>query len=246
MKLTEIKDLKLAYHSSLNPRLWVRQGDEFILKPKVKEKLIEIANKFAESLMLVEPMLTEYVITGSNANFNWTKQSDLDIHLLIDAERLKNCKTCKVDSEDCLQAKKTLWNDRHDITIYDIPVEVYVTTAAEKLVQDAGTYSLSKDMWIKKPQKKEISIDAEQIKAKATEISKEIDQLIDQKSDDEAVIKELLDKISRMRQAGISSAGEFSVENLAFKALRNNGYIDKIRTYAVKAQDDVLSLKDDK
>jgi hypothetical protein len=45
-----------------------------------------------------------------------------------------------------------------------------------------------------------------------------------------------------MRRSGLEKAGEYSVENLTFKALRNNGYIDKIRNYSVSATDKELSL----
>jgi predicted nucleotidyltransferase len=239
MKLSEILDPKLSYHETLNKKLW--KADK--LDPKVKTKLMEIARKFVSTLELSDAVIEDYVITGSNCNYNYTKQSDLDIHILVSKDKLKDCKTCKVESEDCLQAKKSLWNDRHEITIYGIPVEVYVTTESEKLVAGAGTYSLLKDEWISKPKKTKVKADAVQVSAKAEEIANEIDQLIDAKSNDEDQIKELTDKISRMRSAGLQDSGEFSIENLTFKALRNNGYIDKIRQYAVKAQDDVLSLK---
>jgi hypothetical protein len=171
--------------------------------------------------------------------------SDLDVHILLDQEKLNSCTNCNVDLEDCLQAKKSLWNDRHDIMIYGHEVEVYVTTAAEKLIADSGTYSLLKDTWIHFPELKNMSIDTEQVKAKAEVIANEIDQVIRSKTDDREDIQDLLDKLSKMRRAGLEKGGEFSVENLTFKALRNNGYIDKIRHYAVKAQDDSLSLKDE-
>jgi len=242
-ELLEKLDLKLAYHDKLNPKIWKRSGDDYVLDPKVKTKLMQIGKKFAESLELNVP-IDDYVITGSNVNYNWTAQSDLDLHLLVKSEDLKSCTTCRVNVEDCLQAKKSLWNDRHEITIYGIPVEVYVTTEEEKLVSDSGTYSLLRDAWEKKPEKRELSLNSITIQAKVKELVAEIDELVDSKSDDERKIRDLLDKIKRMRQAGLSREGEFSVENLTFKALRNNGYIDKIRKYFVKAQDDELSLKE--
>jgi cytidylate kinase len=67
--------------------------------------------------------------------------------------------------------------------------------------------------------------------------------LIDSKTNDPEDIQELLDRISKMRSAGLSREGEFSVENLTFKALRNNGYIQKIRQYQNTAYDNDLSLE---
>jgi len=47
-----------------------------------------------------------------------------------------------------------------------------------------------------------------------------------------------------MRGEGLAREGEFSVENLAFKVLRNMGYLDKIRQAAKDAEDDELTLED--
>jgi hypothetical protein len=46
-----------------------------------------------------------------------------------------------------------------------------------------------------------------------------------------------------MRFAGLKKAGEFSVENLVFKELRNRGYLDKVNDYILSTQDENLSLK---
>jgi hypothetical protein len=45
-----------------------------------------------------------------------------------------------------------------------------------------------------------------------------------------------------MRKAGLAKGGEFSVENLAFKVLRNLGYLDKILGALRNAEDDELTL----
>ena len=46
-----------------------------------------------------------------------------------------------------------------------------------------------------------------------------------------------------MRSSGIRKGGEFSIENLVFKELRNNGYLEKLSTYIVKTKDKSLSLE---
>lgn len=238
MKLLEQLLEQLTYHDQLNSKLW--KGQE--LDIKVKSKLLEITKKFIEYLGLTPEVITDYVITGSNVNFNYTAHSDLDLHVLLDPKKLKSCKMCKVDTEDCLKAKKTLWNDLHDIEIYGIPVELYVTTEGERLVKDAGTYSILKSQWIKQPEKKKIKVDTIQVKAKAAEISSKIEHLIKTKSNDEHEINDLLVKIKRMRAAGLDIGGEFSVENLAWKKLRSDGDLDKLHKYSIRAQDAELSL----
>jgi hypothetical protein len=46
-----------------------------------------------------------------------------------------------------------------------------------------------------------------------------------------------------MRRAGLSKGGEFSVENLAFKVVRNSGYFEKLSDYERNKEDDDLTLE---
>lgn len=240
MKLTElIDDPRLAYHDELNPKLW--SGDE--LDQEVENHLMLITKQFVESLKVPDAAIKDYAFTGSNANYNWTKYSDIDIHVMIDYSQLCADGACQLSTEDCLMAKKSLWNDRHEVTIKGHPVEVYASNAEHSLVQDAGCYSLLRREWIKKPEWREVKLDSATIRAKADELAKEIDQIVGSKTTDVDTIQEITDKLWKYRQSGISRGGEFSVENLVFKALRNNGYVQKIRDYAVRATDRSLSLE---
>ena len=57
-------------------------------------------------------------------------------------------------------------------------------------------------------------------------------------------LKHIKDKIAKMRKNGLEATGEFGVENLAFKVLRNLGYIEKLITAYHQTQDRELSLKE--
>jgi len=48
-------------------------------------------------------------------------------------------------------------------------------------------------------------------------------------------------KILEMRKEGLSRSGEFSVENLVFKKLRNEGYIEKIIELISKAYTNIYN-----
>ena len=50
-------------------------------------------------------------------------------------------------------------------------------------------------------------------------------------------IKRIFKKIKDGRKAGLAREGEFSIENLVFKLLRRNGYIEKIITIRREAYD---------
>jgi hypothetical protein len=45
-----------------------------------------------------------------------------------------------------------------------------------------------------------------------------------------------------MRQSGLEKGGELSLENLAFKYLRNNGYIEKLKETITSSFDKIYSI----
>lgn len=243
-KFMETFEPKISYHSTLNPKIW-EFGDETadVLKSEVKEHLTLIASAFAVALKVPADAIKDIVFTGSNCNYNWTDLSDIDVHLEIVEEQLNGCPDCSINLEDCIQAKKTLWNEQHDITIYGIQVEAYATTKLGGVVGSAGAYSLKFDQWIQLPKKENVTWSSDAIAQKGDEIAKEIDQLVSGKADVSA-LREMNDKLSRMRQSGLETGGEFSLENLVFKALRNNGFVQKLRHAIVTSIDDSLSLRE--
>jgi hypothetical protein len=52
----------------------------------------------------------------------------------------------------------------------------------------------------------------------------------------------LKDKLKKFRQSGLEKGGEYSYENLTFKLLRRNGYIEKILTLKTDMIDKKLSI----
>jgi len=237
-------ELKLAYHDELNPALWDKLHNGYELKPKVDAALLRIANKFIETLKLPSDAVSDIIFTGSNVNYNWTKLSDIDIHVILDLGKV-NCEDCKeFNFNDCLFAKKALWNERHDMEIYGFPVELYAQDGDNETgITDSGSFSIKNNAWIKVPSKHNVKYKASQIKHKVKELANQIDDLTKSGANDATALEELNDKLSRFRRAGLESGGEFSLENLVFKALRNNGYVEKLRDQIMKAQDDELSLK---
>ena len=79
--LTE-EDLTLEYHDTLNPKIW--DGDD--LKPEVQAKLLQIAKKWAVFAKIPDFAVTDIILVGGNANYNWTKFSDLDLHVVVNRD----------------------------------------------------------------------------------------------------------------------------------------------------------------
>ena len=74
-----------------------------------------------------------------------------------------------------------------------------------------------------------------------------IDDLLDTIEDmDVRSAKEMVDKykkkLKKYRTCGLEKGGEYSTENLVFKILRRNGYIQKLHDETSKMIDDKLSM----
>ena len=226
----------------LNPKIW-ESSDK--MSPKVRDRLLDIAYEFIEFLG-VDVVISDVVMTGSLANYNWSRFSDVDLHLIADFEQFSENELPLY--EELFRLKKTLFNDKHDITIYGYDVELYVQNDVESHFS-SGEYSVLFDEWKNKPKKEKVKIDTELIKNKSEHWMKIIDEVInnsDDKSFESGVesIDKVKDKLKKYRTAGLEGGGEMSDENLVFKVLRRNGYIQKLFDFRNEYQDKKLSLKE--
>lgn len=222
-------DIKL--NKTLNPKLW----DKDILKEEVLAKLRTIAQAFIGFLEIPNDAVKDIRLLGSSANYNYTKHSDIDLHIVVDYEKVH--KTCPVVA-GYLYAQKSLFNKEHDITIYGIPVELYAESHKDKTASN-GIYSLKENKWISKPSKPKLNVDDLAVKSKYEELERAIN---DTNSQEEA--QQILDKIYQLRKAGLDEVGEFSVENIVFKKLRDNNLIQKLKGQIKTSFDKKLSLKE--
>lgn len=219
-------------HTSLHPKIW----DDDHLSEGIRNKLYRIALEFYLFLNVQAPV-KDITVTGSLANYNYTKNSDIDLHILIDYHEVdENIELV----EELLSSKKTVWNDRHNITIFGHEVELYAQNLNEPH-HSTGVYSIIKNEWVTKPKPMSAQIDFAAVRAKSQDLMHQIDKV---SSENELAIDALKTKIRKMRQCGLETAGEYSVENLAFKVLRNTGHIGKLYTAARKMFDDRLSLEE--
>jgi hypothetical protein len=226
----------------LNSDIW--KDDK--LNPKVRTKLLKIAKDFFDGLDLPsEVKMRDVIFTGSLANYNWSKYSDIDLHVVLDFTQIEGEDKFK---EDFFYAQKSLWNKEHDITVFDYPVEIYAQDIKAKMVATA-VYSVKNDKWILKPKREEFKINKKLIKQKADIF---IDKLKDIRKDYEEnklqsvvdKVTSLKDKIKKYRTTGLEDGGEFSLENLVFKALRRTPFMDILDSYKSKAYDKLVSVKE--
>ena len=231
MRIGDLEQLT-NFHDKLNPDLW----DGNRLKPEIRLALFKIAKTFIDFINVEDLELTDITISGSNASFNYNNKSDIDLHLIANSSG-----PCKVNLKDLFQAKKVIFNDQHDIEIMGHAVEVYVQGSEDTHISN-GVYSVYNNDWVKFPKKITAKPDVTNIEDKFEHLSEEIRQALD--SGDPQTIARLKKRIKDMRQAGLEKNGEFGVENLAFKLLRNAGLIQKLYDAEVKEVDKELSLKE--
>ena len=223
---------------TLSDQIFEEKKGHFVMRDEIKKRLLEVSNDFIESLG-VEFFIHDVVLTGSLANYNWSQYSDVDLHILIDFEESKY----EMDIlKEFFDAKKNVWNEKHDIKIKGYDVEVYVQDVNEEHIS-SGVYSILHNKWIIEPEKDKPNIDDRKILEKGEEFGKKIDHLT--KNPKEITIDQLEDlrkKIKEFRQSGLESGGEYSYENLTFKLLRRNGYIQKLLRLKTQLTDKKLSI----
>lgn len=227
---------------TLNPELW----DNLKLNAEVRTHLLKIAKDFMKTMKLPkDTVIKDIIFTGSLANYNWSKFSDVDLHVVLDYEQFDGDPEM---IEDYFWAQKELWNTKHDITMFDYPVEAYVQNSQEKLTATA-VYSLTKDKWVKKPLRENFSADTSAIKKKADKFLKGLKTVRDDIKDGDfktaiTNAEYLKDKLYQMRKAGLEKGGELSQENLVFKTLRRTQFLELLNSYKAKAYDNQMSINE--
>ena len=217
------------YNETLNQKIW---SEDNKFDTDIRKKLLSITEDFVDNLDLLGVEIDDITLTGSNSNYNYNEYSDLDVHVLIDFKDIN-------EDEDlvkkALDGDRFVWNLRHNVNLRGHDVEMYMQDKDEPHVA-SGLYSLKDDKWITEPSYDPPSVDVKDVFKKANAIETDIAILKEKISTargseakelhDKA--KRLKDKISKMRKRGLAREGEFSVENLAFKVLRNTESIGEL------------------
>ena len=243
--LTEVEPEEVNMDSfrvmdELCPELW--DGNE--LKSNVRLQLLDIADDFVENLEIKWMKPKDIYLTGSLANYNWSKYSDVDVHIVYDYSEIYKRKDFV---EEYFKAKRQLWNDKHDeLTIYGYNVEMGTEDSAEPL-PSSGVYSLNKGEWIRKPEPMSYDeIDEPYVKresARIMTIVDEIEPLFDKEDDTHkkgvlaAKVKRMLSDLKEKRKKGLRMGGEMNSDNIIYKLLRRGKYLERMRDIVDRGYD---------
>ena len=187
--------ISLEYHSELNPKLW----DGARLKPEVKEALLLFGYSWADFAKIPRSMIMDIIMTGGNANYNYTPKSDIDVHIVMDRYAFAPG-TPKDIIDEYFQDKKVLWTLTHDINILGYSLEPYAQDNVDRYPANQGVYSLTRDRWIQFPNKGDYNFqDDPGLKRKVLFYKRMINKAIKDKMDANA-IHEIKSKVRNIPQ----------------------------------------------
>ena len=224
-----LNETLVTIQDELNPVLW----SDNKLRPEIKEKIMDLVNEFQSTLDIPLTIL-DINIVGSNASYNYTDKSDVDVHIVTNFEEYGYPKEF---IEAAMNSFKTNFNNKYDVNYGGYNVEVYVEDVKSS-PNSNGIYSVVRDEWIKEPVKLQpIDIDLE------PEYSLFVDRIneILNNGTEEDIIR-VINDLYLLRRNSLVVDGEFGKGNLIFKTIRNEGLLDALRERRVELASQELSI----
>lgn len=224
-----LSETLVTIQDELNPVLWV----DGKLRPEIKEKIMDLVNEFQSTLDIPLTIL-DINIVGSNASYNYTDKSDVDVHIVTNFEEYGYPEEL-VDS--AMNAFRSNFNRRYDISYGKFNVEVYIEDI-KSAPQSNGIYSVLNDEWIKFPQKLEpVEVDLE------PEYSDYTNRILTTlESGTEEDIVQIVNELYLIRRNSLAAEGEFGKGNILFKQLRNDGLLDSLKQKRIEIVSKELSI----
>lgn len=223
---------KIEIHEKLNPLIW--QEDNSLL-PEVRESLFNVIEEFKKYCDIPLNIIDAFIV-GSNASFNYTSYSDIDLHIIVNFELFNSSREVLLA---LFNAEKSSFNKEYAIKIHGIGVELYVEDVNTSAVSN-GIYSLFQDEWIKFPEKieavKEVNIDKP-----LNKWSSYIESILDK--DDIGLVDNAINTLYMIRKNSINVNGEYGAGNQLFKEIRNKGLLNKLKDKRVELLSKTLSLE---
>jgi hypothetical protein len=225
------------YNDTLCPDLWDSAAH---LNPQIRTNLLQMAYDFYEKTNLSATIIDVYLM-GSAANYNWTPDSDVDVHVIIDYSKLQ------MPVETAAKTVKTAgaqWNAEHQVLIKGHKVEMNIQNVSEQKPYVTGIYSLVKDNWVRTPVKMPLRLDKQVLKFQYQAMKNYINNSI--VSHDREQMKAAKKYLDAYRQYGLDTYGELSYENIIYKMLRARGIIKQLKDFITHVYDAEFMVKEEK
>lgn len=241
-----LNSFRKRYH--LSPKIW----DGMKMRKNVRLRLLDIADDFWEFCDLQWVDVKGVIVTGSICNFNWSKYSDIDLHVVVDFSEISDRSEFV---QEYFNTKKNVWNEEHeDLRIHGYQVELYVEDVSAN-TESNGIFDIEANAWKKKPNPsdvRDIGLGKYEIKEKSARLMTKIDNFSDlYKATNNKVklanlnkkVDSFLNDIKEMRGFGLKRGGENDPLNIVYKVLRRSGYLDKLYDIFNDIYNKVKSIK---
>ena len=203
-----------------------------------------VVDKFKSNLKEdnIELDIIDILFVGSNASYNYTDESDIDLHIVADTSVYTDQEEL---AEKIYEAYKRIFNSKYDPLIYGHEVEIYVDSN-ENHANSNGVYSLQTG-WVKKPDNDKIPEISDELLAKLEDL---VNDYKDKYSnvDEIKTIEEVdnaIDEIYKERQSSILKDGEYGIGNLLFKEIRNCGLLKSLKDRKIELENEAMSLTEE-
>ena len=225
-----------VYNETLCPELW---DQNLNLDPAVRIGLLKVAQNFYKHTELTAPIIDVYLM-GSIANYNWTPESDADVHVIIDFDKLGISSGDAV--KEVVKTASAKWNSEHEVTVKNHKVELNIQDVKEQKPHVTGIYSLKQGGWLRKPVHQNIQVNKMLVQVKFKAMKKYINAVIN--SGDRDAMKQAKKYVDAFRQYGLDTVGEMSVENIVFKALRAKGLLTQLKDSIIQVYDKEMTVRE--
>lgn len=227
--------MEIVKESALNPYIF----NGYKLKTEVRKRIIEIVEEFCSRINEnLNFEILDIVLVGSNASYNYTDSSDLDVHIIVDLSRI--CKECPEIVQYLFDSEKSRFNLNYDISIKGIEVEIYVEDVRSGTVSN-GIYSVAEDRWVKFPENNSDQIERKEPPEEYYNIIEIVDRALC--TLDSSVINEVINLLYLIRKRGLESEGESSDGNWIFKKIRSLGKLDQLKSKYFEVRSNELTLE---
>lgn len=224
-------------NDSLNKSLWDKdKNGNWILDKRAKRKIVSLAKQFYSEFkkLLKQRDIYDIQITGSMSNFNYSPDSEIDVHVLVNFDDIDkgNLSDIKKEVESiCFE-----WDLNNNPKFKGHDIDLFVQDKRDPHEYSA-LYSVMDDKWIKHPNQEEIEIDDRDVDKKYDSIIfsiERLDTLIKEGTDNDRIKRmykkglELKTRIQKMKRVYDTKNGSSTIEGMVYKKLKNSGYIEKL------------------
>lgn len=220
-------------HQTLNPAIW--DTNYSTLRPEIKDRVLEIVEEFKQYTE-VPLSIVDIHILGSMASYNYTKYSDLDVHIVVNYDLMDASKEIL---QTMYNLAKTDFNKEYDITCHGYNVELYVEDVKSVTISN-GIYSLYTDKWIKYPDRLD-QVPNVDLEPELTYMKSHIYSAMNMR--DLTDIEDMINSLYCIRRLSLATDGEFGKGNLIFKEIRNEGLLDDLKAMRTELKSKQLSLE---